>query len=417
MFAAGKPLGILYNFKQGITPHRQAFLERREQRKDCRRWGQRTVLDDKRAGSSGIGKHLQNGPSDSVKNEISSFPDSDGHYGFGQVLIVSDYDVIGACIEEELFLICAARRCYGQCPSTLRDLNRGQPHAATRRGNHNLGADAAGEVAAIGAGVTGFELGDAVIPMPGYPLDEDEWGIRPAGTAASFPLPGLGRPGTYAQYIEFPAEFTVRDQTGLSPELVATLPMVLATAVRSVKTVGGVKSGDTVLVHAGAGGMQLQVAKALGARVATTVRSQEDADFVRSLGADFVIDTSTDDFVARVKEWTDGQGVDVVIDSLGGDVLPKSIEVARPLGTIVVFGFAAGTETTFDVTSLFFTQKRLLGSMASDKEDLEYGLRLVAAGHIKPILNRALPLSEAAEAHRLIADNEITGSVVLLPWV
>ena len=242
---------------------------------------------------------------------------------------------------------------------------------------------------------------------------------HPAGTAASFTLPGLGRPGTYAQYIEFPAEFTVKDQTGLSPELVATLPVVLATAVRSVKTVGGVKSGDTVLVHAGAGGagsMQLQVAKALGARVATTVRSQEDADFVRSLGADFVINTSTDDFVARVKEWTDGQGVDLVIDSLGGDVLPKSIEAARPLGTIVVFGFAAGTETTFDVTSLFFTQKRLLGSMASDKEDLEYGLELVAAGHIKPILDRALPLSEAAEAHRLIADNEITGSVVLLPW-
>ena len=285
---------------------------------------------------------------------------------------------------------------------------------------HILGSDAAGEVAAIGAGVTGFEIGDGVIPVPGYPLDEDEWGIRPAGTAASFTLPGLGRPGTYAQYIEFPAEFTVKDRTGLSPELVATLPMVLATGVRSVKTVGGVKSGDTVLVHAGAGGagsMQVQIAKALGAKVATTVRSQEDADFARSLGADFVIDTSTDDFVGRVKEWTDGQGVDVVIDSLGGDVLPKSIEAARPLGTIVVFGFAAGTETTFDVTSLFFTQKRLLGSMASDKEDLEYGLELVAAGHIRPILDRALPLSEAAEAHRLIADNEITGSVVLLPWV
>ena len=285
---------------------------------------------------------------------------------------------------------------------------------------HILGADAAGEVAAIGAGVTDFEIGDAVIPVPGYPLDEDEWGIRPAGTAASFTLPGLGRPGTYAQYIEFPAEFTVKDRTGLSPELVATLPMVLATGVRSVKTVGGVKSGDTVLVHAGAGGagsMQVQIAKALGAEVATTVRSQEDADFARSLGADFVIDTSTDDFVARVKEWTDGQGVDVVIDSLGGDVLPKSIEAARPLGAIVVYGFAAGTETSLDVRTIFFTQKRLLGSMASDKEDLEYGLELVAAGHIKPILDRALPLNEAAEAHRLIADNEITGSLVLLPWV
>ena len=284
---------------------------------------------------------------------------------------------------------------------------------------HILGADAAGEVADIGAGVSGFEIGDAVIPVPGYPLDEDEWDIRPAGTAASFTVPGLGRPGTYAQYVEFPAEFTVKDETGLAAELVATLPMVLATAVRSVKTVGGVKSGDTVLVHAGAGGagsMQVQVAKALGARVATTVRSQEDADFARSLGADFVIDTSTDDFVARVKEWTDGRGVDVVIDSLGGDVLPKSIEAARPLGTIVVYGFAAGTETTLDVRNVFFAQKRLLGSMASDKEDLEYGLELVAAGHIKPILDRALPLSEAAEAHRLIADNEVTGNVVLLPW-
>ena len=285
---------------------------------------------------------------------------------------------------------------------------------------HILGADAAGEVAAIGSGVTGFEIGDAVIPVPGYPLDESEWSIRPAGTAASFTVPGLGRPGTYAHYIEFPADFTVKDETGLSPELVATLPMVLATAVRSIKTVGGVKSGDTVLVHAGAGGagsMQLQVAKALGARVATTVRSQEDVDFARSIGADFAIDTSTDDFVARAKEWTNGHGVDVVIDSLGGDVLPKSIEAARPLGTIVIYGFAAGTETSFDVRSVFFTQKRLLGSMASDKKDLEYGLELVAAGHIKPILDRALPLSEAKEAHRLIADNEITGSVVLLPWV
>ena len=284
---------------------------------------------------------------------------------------------------------------------------------------HILGADASGEVAAIGAGITGFEIGEAVIPVPGYPLDESEWSIRPAGTAASFTVPGLGRPGTYAQYVEFPADFTVKDETGLPPELVAALPMVLATGVRSVKTVGGVKSGDTVLVHAGAGGagsMQLQVAKALGAKVATTVRSQEDADFARSIGADFVIDTSTDDFVARVKEWTDGQGVDVVIDSLGGDVLPKSIEAARPLGTIVIYGFAAGTETTFDVRSVFFTQKRLVGSMAMDKEDLEYGLELVAAGHIRPILDRALPLSEAAEAHRLIAENEITGSVVLLPW-
>lgn len=284
---------------------------------------------------------------------------------------------------------------------------------------HILGGDAAGEVAVLGAGVTGFAIGDAVIPVPGYPLDESEWGIRPAALAPSFAVPGLGRPGTYAQYIEFPAAFTVKDETGLPPELVATLPMVLATGVRSLKIVGGVKAGDTVLVQAGSGGagsMQVQIAKALGAKVATTVRNPQDVDFAASLGADLVIDTSTDDFVERVKQWTDGQGVDVVIDNLGGDVLPKSIEAARPLGVIVIYGFAAGAETSFDVRSVFFTQKKLLGTMASDREDLEYGLELVKAGKIQPILDRALPLSAAAEAHRLMANNEVTGNLVLLPW-
>ena len=105
-----------------------------------------------------------------------------------------------------------------------------------------------------------------------------------------------------------------------------------------------------------------------------------------------------------------------MIDNLGGNVLPKSIEAARPLGVIVIYGFAAGAETSFDVRSVFFTQKKLLGTMASDREDLEYGHELVKAGKIQPIFDRALPLSAAAEAHRLMANNEVTGNLVLLPW-
>ncbi len=283
-----------------------------------------------------------------------------------------------------------------------------------------LGADAAGEVAEMGQGVTGFQVGERVIPMPGFPLKEEEYDIRPAATAPSFTLPGMGIPGTYAQYIEIPAQWVVRDNTGLNPEEVATLPMVLGTSVRSVKEIGGVKAGDKVLVHSGAGGagsMQIQVAKALGAQVATTVRDDAKGEFARKVGADLIINTSKEDFVQRVKEWTDGLGADVVIDSLGGDVLARSIDAAKPLGVIVAFGFVAGTEVTFDIRNFFFGQKKLLGSMAYDgPEDLAWGLEQVRAGRIKPLLDKALPLSEAAEAHRLISTNQVTGNIVLLPW-
>ena len=284
---------------------------------------------------------------------------------------------------------------------------------------HILGADASGEVAELGEGTNGFKVGDRVIPSPGFPQDKEEYHIRPAATAPSFTLPGLGIPGTYAQYIEIPAEWVVADETGLTPEEVATLPMVLVTGVRAVKEVGGVKAGDKVLVQAGASGsdsMQVQIAKALGAEVATTVRSDAKGEFARALGADLVVNTRNEDFVERVKEWTGGQGADVVIDNLGGTILPQSIEAVRPLGTVVAFGFTAGTQVTFDIRNLFFAQKQLRGTMASDIEDLQWGLEQVRTGRIKPSLDRALPLSDASEAHRLIANNRVTGNIVLLPW-
>lgn len=284
---------------------------------------------------------------------------------------------------------------------------------------HILGADAAGEVFGLGKGVSGFEIGEPVVVVPGYPLNESDYDIYPGSQAPSFALPGLHIPGTYAQYIEVPARYLLKDETGLKPEEVATLPIVLATGVRSVKEVGGVKAGDKVLVQAGASGsgsMQIQIAKALGAEVATTIRDASKADFVRQIGADFVINTRNEDVVKRVQEWTDGRGADVVIDNLGGDVLAKSIEAAKATGVIVAFGFAAGPEVTFDIRSLFFGQKQLRGSMASDISDLKWGLEQVGAGKIKPLLDHTLPLSEAAEAHRLVANNKVKGNIVLLPW-
>jgi len=284
---------------------------------------------------------------------------------------------------------------------------------------HILGADAAGEVAELGEGVTGFEIGERVIVVPGYPQKEEETNIRPTVTAPSFGLPGLHISGTYTQFMEVPAYALIKDDTGLKPEEVATLPVPLASAVHALKEIGEVKAGDKVLIHSGASGsgsMQIQVAKALGADVATTVRSDAKGEFTKTLGADLVLNTRNEDFVERVKAWTGGTGADVVIDNLSGDVLAKSIEATKPMGVIVAFGFSAGPQVTFDIRSLFFAQKKLVGSMASDIEDFNWGLEQVRAGRIKPTLDQTFPLSKAAEVHRLISTGKVTGRHVLLPW-
>lgn len=284
---------------------------------------------------------------------------------------------------------------------------------------HVLGADGVGEIAELGRGVRGLEVGERVILAPGYPADAGDAAIRPAVTAPSFVLPGLHVGGTYAQFIAVPAHALVKDETGLAPAAAATLPMVLATSVHAVRGVAAVKAGDKVLVQSGASGsgsMQIQVAKALGADVATTVRSPAKAEFARRAGADIAIDVLQEDLVARIKQWTDGRGADVVIDNLGGQVLAQSLDAVKATGVVVAYGFAAGPEVRFDIRSLFFAEKQLRGSMASDREDLAWGLDQVKAGRIKPLLDRALPLGAAAEAHRRIADGEVEGNLVLLPW-
>jgi NADPH:quinone reductase-like Zn-dependent oxidoreductase len=174
-----------------------------------------------------------------------------------------------------------------------------------------------------------------------------------------------------------------------------------------------------VLVHAGASGtgsMNIQVAMALGARVATTVDDEAKAAFARDLGAELVIDVRSSDFVAAARDWTGGKGVDVVIDNLGGAILQRSLHALRPLGIVVSMGFVAGEQATFHVREFFFAHQQIRGTLMGDVDDLEWGLHLVAAGKVKPLLDRTLPLAAAAHAHEIIAANRVLGNLVLLPW-
>jgi NADPH2:quinone reductase len=282
-----------------------------------------------------------------------------------------------------------------------------------------LGSDAAGEVAAVGDGVTGFRQGDRVIPMPGYPLSRVDDEFQPLSAAPSYAVAGVLHWGTYAQYASVPARWVVKDTTGLAPELVATLPMVMVTAVRAVKVVGEVKANDRVLVLAGASGtgsMAIQVAKALGARVAATVRSARRADFVRELGAELVIDTSRDDLQSKILDWTEGKGADVAIDNLGGDFTGRSLAAVRRQGIVVSLGFVAGLNVSFNIRDFFFEQKQLRGSLMGSAEDLAWGLEQVRQGKIRPLLDKVIPLSKASCAHELMASSEVTGNLVLNPW-
>jgi NADPH:quinone reductase len=284
---------------------------------------------------------------------------------------------------------------------------------------HILGSDAAAEVAAVGSGVTGFQVGERVIPLPGYPLAAEDWGFDPLSAAPSYAVAGVLEPGTYAQFLSVPARWVVKDNTGLAPELVATLPMVVVTGVRAVKVLGEVKAGEQVLVTAGASGtgsMAIQIARALGARVAATVKNPAKVEFVRNLGAELVIESQHEDTVKKVLDWTSSRGADVVIDNLGGPILRESLAAVKRQGIVVALGFVAGLDVSFDIRDFFFPQKQIRGSLMGSAEDLKWGLDLVQRGHIKPLLDQVIPLREAAAAHQLLAGNQVQGNLVLNPW-
>ena len=277
---------------------------------------------------------------------------------------------------------------------------------------HILGSDAVGTVEALGKGTEGFSLGDRVIPMPGYTSEKNDELGSVLSARASYGIVGLARSGTYAELISVPADWVLRAPEGFDPSELATLPMALVTAVRAVRAVGAVVEGQTVVVHAGASGtgsFAIQVARALGARVAATIRTSEKKSFVESLGAELVV--ADNDPTEALLDWADG-GADVVIDNLGGPNVARSLEQTKPLGIVVQMGNVLGLEANIPVRSLFFPQKQLRGTLMGDKGDLLWGLEQVGRGTIRPTLDTTFRLRDGAAAHERLAAGEQSGNIV-----
>jgi NADPH2:quinone reductase len=285
---------------------------------------------------------------------------------------------------------------------------------------HIVGSDVVGHIEKLGSGVNTFNVGERVIVAPGFPTDPTEWNITPENEAPSYFPTGTYGWGGYAQYMEVPTRWVIRDETNLAPEELATMPLVLVTAVHAVKTLGGVGPGSRVLVQAGASGsgsMVIQVAKALGASVITTVSTDAKEALARSVGADEVIRYRQSDVGATARAWAGGDGIDVVIDPVGGATLAASLHCLRPRGTIVNFGLSGGIQATIPHLYPFFrNERRILGSWMGSMAELHFGLGLVKSGKIRATLHKTLPLREAREAHRMMSRAEVVGKLALLPW-
>lgn len=263
------------------------------------------------------------------------------------------------------------------------------------------GAEAAGEVVAVGEGVTGLKAGDRV--------------------AYVVPI------GGYAEERVIPADRLVKIPEGISDEQAAASMLKGMTVEFLLRRVYPVKADDIVLFHAAAGGVGLifgQWARHIGAKVIGTAGGPDKVKLAREHGFDHVIDYRSQDFVAEVREISGGKMCNVVYDSIGNDTFPASLDCLRPFGMFVSFGQASGPIPPFSISmlaqrgSLYATRPTLFTYIAS-RENLEVSssalFDVIASGAMKVAVNQRLPLSEAAKAHTDLESRRTTGTSILLP--
>ncbi|WP_345814256.1 quinone oxidoreductase [Paraburkholderia sp. PREW-6R] len=265
-----------------------------------------------------------------------------------------------------------------------------------------LGMEAAGEVNAVGPGVTDLSVGDRVAYV-----------ARP--------------PGAYTQERVLPAAQVVKVPDGLTDEQAASVMLQGLTAQYLLRRTYPVKAGDTILIQAAAGGVGLlmcQMAKALGATVIGTVGSDEKAGIAKAHGCDHAIVYTHENFTRRVREITNGAGVPVVYDSIGKDTFAASLDCLAPLGMFVSFGNASGPLPPIDSSelagrgSLFFTRPTLFTYIGkrSDYEAMSAELfDMLVSGKVKASVNQRYALADVGRAHEDLEARRTTGSTVLLP--
>jgi NADPH:quinone reductase-like Zn-dependent oxidoreductase len=285
---------------------------------------------------------------------------------------------------------------------------------------HILGREFAGEIAALNGTAEGFKEGDRVWITCRLPCRRCEYCL---GGRDNLCLRegyfGLDLPGGYAEYVAVPIATLNPLPSSVKYEDAAAAQIAFGTAWHVLINRAFLQAGQTVLIQAagsGIGSAAVQVARLAGAgAIIATASSQKKLDQAKALGATHLINYGKENFAERVLEVTGGRGVDVVMEHIGGEVFTRSLTCLARGGIIVAVGAHAGEVVPFDIIPFFRRELRLTGSKNASVLELRHVMSLVADGKLKPVVHKALPLAQAAEAHRIVASRDFFGKVVLLP--
>jgi NADPH:quinone reductase-like Zn-dependent oxidoreductase len=230
---------------------------------------------------------------------------------------------------------------------------------------------------------------------------------------------GLDIPGGYAEYVAVPIANLNALPSQVSFENAAAAQIAFGTAWHVLINRGGLQAGQTVLIQAagsGIGSAAVQVAKLAGAAmIIATASSEKKLEQAKALGATHLINYSKENFAEKVTAITGGRGVDLVMEHIGGEVFTQSLKCLARGAIIVTVGAHAGEVVQFDIIPFFRRELRLAGSKNASVLELRKVMGLVAEGKLKPVIHKALPLSQAAEGHRVVDSRDFFGKVVLLP--
>ena len=262
------------------------------------------------------------------------------------------------------------------------------------------GLECSGRIVEIGPGADGWAIGDEVCAL----------------------LSG----GGYAERVAVPVGQLLPVPTGISLQDAAALPEVVCTVWSNVFMLAGLRPDETLLVHGGASGigtMAIQLARNLGAQVIVTAGSATKLQRCLDLGAGYAVNYREDDFVAAAKAATDGRGVDVILDNMGAKYLARNLEALAPEGRLVVIGMQGGTRAELDLGLLMRKRAAVLATSlrarpVEEKAAIVASVRehvwpLVETGTVRPVVDRVLPLADAAEGHRVVEAGEHVGKVLL----
>lgn len=282
---------------------------------------------------------------------------------------------------------------------------------------HILGADGAGEIAALGEGVRGWQVGDRVVINPN--LSDGECEQCRAGRenlCRNWHLLGETVPGTYREYINLSARNLLKMPAGFDAHAAAAAALVYQTAWHSLITRGKLQKGETVLVVGASGGVNtasIQVAKWAGARVLVVGSNAKKLELAEALGADLLIDRSKEENWSKaVFLATDKRGVDVVVDNVGTTYL-QSMRAARKGGRILTVGNTGSPTFEFDNRYMFAKHLTLIGTTMGTNRDFEEVMGLVFEGALQPVVDRSFPLVDAREAHKRLEAGEQLGKLTL----